>query len=155
MSFRVEGEGIHKVKRDRKMYAEFVSWVSALQEQGDMRNTTRHDFPTASGLRDDALAFFNKKDEFESLIRGRAAKAQLKNVFNAQMVTTWIGRRRDWQTVKSVMQGMRERLGGDEGVLKCWEEKGEEELHRIALVALKELDPIDGIRGQTYEVDEI
>jgi hypothetical protein len=47
---------------------------------------------------------------------------------------------------------MREALGGDEGVLKCWEEKGEEELHRIALVSLMQPEPINDIPGQTSEV---
>jgi len=32
-------------------------------------------------------------------------------------------------------------------VLKCWEEKGEEELRRVALEALKELDSSRDLRG--------
>ena len=131
------------------MYAEFVSWVRKLQEQQGVQNTDRDDSSATEvgDLKEEALVYFNKKDEFEVLARARVTRKQLKSVFNAQKVADWTGPSSDWRTVKSVMQGMRGRLKGDEGVLKCWEEKGEEELQRIALVVLGELDPFD-LRGK-------
>jgi hypothetical protein len=148
----VEGEGIHKVKRDRKMYAEFISWVGALRGQND-DGCEELDKQERGNLQEEALEYFNKKKEFEDLARSRAVHKQLKNVFNSQKVGAWIGLSQHWQTIKLVMQGMKERLGGDEGVLKCWEEKGEEELQRIALAVKDELDATERLTKRFGQVD--
>jgi hypothetical protein len=140
--FRTKGDGIRKVKEDRKMYAEFVNWVSAAQQDQETHDAVQ-ETSTPTKAKDDmineALVYFDKKEEFEELARSRLQRARFKDVFNGHKVNEWAGLESRWREVKLVMDDVRGKVGGDEGIGKLLQEKGEEELKRIVLESKDEL----------------
>jgi len=122
--FKTEGLGATKVKLDRKMYAEFVQWAKAKgQEQATLQEAEEEEKKKA---RDEALVYFNKKEEFEALARERSARVRLKDVFNGSNVRNWTGLGEHWKGVKMIMDRVRQQAGGDEGVLRILDREGEE-----------------------------
>ncbi|KAG6841253.1 hypothetical protein C0991_000393 [Blastosporella zonata] len=131
--FRSHGEGFTKVKADRKMYAEFVLWAeekNAIQITGENSTKRRRDH---QALRDAALIYFNKKGLFDALARERDQRATLKRVFSGSQVRDWTELGDYWKGVKLIMDAVRERLGGDEGVLKLYDVEGEDGVKRVVL----------------------
>ncbi|EDR13361.1 uncharacterized protein LACBIDRAFT_309137 [Laccaria bicolor S238N-H82] len=129
--FRTEGAGISKVKADRKMYAEFVQWVQANTQTKPSEHGSREE--RQEKIRSEALAFFQKKEEFEALARARNDRQRLKEVFSGSRVREWAEMGERWKGVKAIMDAVRQRLGGEEGVLKFVTENGEEELRKVVL----------------------
>ncbi|KAG6900347.1 hypothetical protein C0995_003852 [Termitomyces sp. Mi166 len=125
--FRSHGEGFRKVKADRKMYAEFVQWAEGKGKgktggagageekprQGNFKRKRTEE--ELRELQDMALVHFNKKDAFEALARERERRASLK------------------QGVKMIMDKVRERLGGEEGVTEFFGREGENGVRRVVL----------------------
>jgi hypothetical protein len=141
VSFRAEGEGIHKVKDDRKMYAEFVQWVGVERQRRKALGISRESRSRRERAEtiNEALAFFDKREEFEELARSRLIRARIKEAFNGHKVNEWVGLAQHWKAIKLVMDGIRERLGGNEGVLEFRDLHGEEALKKIALKVRDEL----------------
>ncbi|KAJ7637607.1 hypothetical protein DFH06DRAFT_1002532 [Mycena polygramma] len=128
--FRTEGQGIKKVKPERKMYAQFVEWAKerrqhvvadagAASEGGmDKEEQVQH-----------ALKYFGKKEEFDALEREDALKARLKAGFSGTKVREWAGLPVErWQDLKNIMDEVRRAVGGEPGILKILDEDGEEGL---------------------------
>ncbi|KAJ7170574.1 hypothetical protein C8R43DRAFT_979893 [Mycena crocata] len=135
--FQTEGQGIKKVKPERKMYAQFVEWVKEQQ---------RHSTPSPGALDKEgqiqhALDYFGKKDEFDTLEREDADKARLKQGFSGIKVREWTGLRGEqWKELKATMDLVRSWVGGEPGILKILDEEGEAVLKQIVLRALAEQD---------------
>jgi hypothetical protein len=135
-NFRTSGEGIRKVKVDRKMYAEFVEWAkqraaSMVEEAPQGRKEMRKERELK--VRDEALVYFKKKEAFDALTRERELRVQVKQVFNGSKVRDWTDLGEHWKGVKIVMNGVRERVGGEEGVLKILGTEGEEGVRKVVL----------------------
>ncbi|KAG6845604.1 hypothetical protein H0H87_006657 [Tephrocybe sp. NHM501043] len=132
--FRSHGEGFTKVKAERKMYAEFVQWVEeqtlAIPSPAEGKNKREENRQV---FRDAALVYFNKKGLYEALTREREDRAALKQVFSGSQVRDWAELGNYWKGVKLIMDAVRERLGGDEGVLRLYEDEGEEGVKRVVL----------------------
>ena len=129
--FRTEGAGISKVKAERKMYAEFVQWVQANAQSKPSEHGSREE--RQEKIRLEALAFFQKKEEFEALAQARNDRQRLKEVFSGSRVRDWAEMGERWKGVKAIMDAVRERLGGEEGVLKFVRENSEDELRKVVL----------------------
>jgi hypothetical protein len=127
-NFKTAGDGFRKVKADRKMYAEFTSWVSSERLQVAVHPKTER-----AGIVDEALVYFNKKHEFEELARSRLGRTRMKAGFNGTKVNEWAGLNSNWRAVKMIMDEVRARVGGNERVADILEEKGEEAVKRIVL----------------------
>ena len=142
--FRSTGEGFRKVKPERKMYHEFVEWAMekalAATGRGEEPSVQRSKAVT----REDALEYFGKKKAFEALVRERTRRLELKEVFSGHKVRDWTDLGNHWKGVKLVMDGVRERHGGDEGVWKIYDREGEEGVKKV-VVQVKEdlLEEID------------
>jgi len=143
--FQTKGEGIKKVKDDRLMYAEFVKWIEELGLQPVAGPTEKKDLLLArqeksAKVRREALLFFGKKDTFEAIARERLAKQAFKESFNGSRVRDWADLGMNWKAVKSIMTGVRQRLGGDEGVLKFVVSHTQDELKALVLQVKIDLD---------------
>lgn len=129
--FRTQGPGITKVKVERTMYAEFVKWVET------RARTTSSDLPSREErqrqIREEALIFFNKKEEFESLARDRLNRLRLKEVFSGSRVRDWAELGEYWKGVKLIMDEVRTRMGGEEAILEFLNKNSEDDLKKIVL----------------------
>jgi hypothetical protein len=113
------------------MYAEFVKWVET------RARTTSSDLPSREErqrqIREEALIFFNKKEEFESLARDRLNRLRLKEVFSGSRVRDWAELGEYWKGVKLIMDEVRTRMGGEEAILEFLNKNSEDDLKKIVL----------------------
>lgn len=137
--FQSKGTGFRKVKAERKMYAEFVEWVEK------QRNTSEWDGDTpvpeqiqANGQLE-ALVFFNKREAFDALVSERSSRIRLKECFSGTVVRDWADMGGYWKGVKLIMDEVRARLGGEEGVLIFLEKNGDQDLKDMVLQVKAEL----------------
>jgi len=142
--FRSQGEGIRKVKQERKMYAEFVEWAmqraaeaasgeEAAQESKEMRQERE------LKLRNEALVHFKQKEAFDALTRERLLRTRVKEVFRGATVRDWTNLGEHWKGVKIVMDAVRERVGEEEGILRILGAEGEEGVKQIVLNVKEEV----------------
>jgi hypothetical protein len=155
--FRLHGEGIRKVKPERKMYAEFVEWAmekaavspsreDTMQESKEMRQERE------LKIRDEALVYFKQREAFDALTRERFLRMRVKEVFRGSKVRDWTGLGEHWKGVKIVMDAVRDRIGGEEGVIKILETEGEEGIKKIVLDIKEEVSlAIDQARLKQVE----
>lgn len=140
--FRSEGEGFRKVKPERKMYAEFVEWAMERTAQATtdtIRLSKEEQEERQREIRDEALVYFGKKEEFDAVNREHSQRVRLKQTFTGSKVRDWTDLGEYWKGVKLIMDAVRLRVGGDEGVLKILDGEGEEGLKRIVLEIKDEL----------------
>ncbi|KAJ7274540.1 hypothetical protein B0H12DRAFT_1215482 [Mycena haematopus] len=148
--FKTEGQGIKKVKPERKMYAQFVEWAKGQQQQGAGDSTT------CSMEKEEqvqhALKYFGKKEEWDALEREDADKARLKEGFNGTKVREWAGLPiEQWKDLKNIMDTVRALAGGEPGVLKILVEQGDEGIKEYVLKAKEML----GVTVGEEEVSEV
>lgn len=142
-SFRLEGEGIKSVKPDRRMYQEFCSWVhkQSVASEGPLIPPGTEDYRQRKArVKEEALVFFGKKEEFEQINRVAAARSRLKLVFTGSRVRDWCGLGEHRVGVKKVMDRVREQHGGDQGVLAIYDDDGIESVQKLVLDAMKQLN---------------
>jgi len=137
--FRSEGTGFRKVKPERIMYAEFVKWV---EKQRNTLESQSHklvlgEIEAAAQL--EALVFFKKKEAFDALALERSNRIRLKQIFSGSTVHNWADMRGYWKGVKLIMDEVRIRLGGEEGVLIFLDKNGEQDLKDMVLQVKDEL----------------
>ncbi|KAG6865195.1 hypothetical protein C0991_004566 [Blastosporella zonata] len=144
IGFRTQRQRITKVLAHRAMYAEFAQWVtekasvaasSGLEHDSDDMTTEQRQL----AFREHALDYFNKKHEFDALVCRRGQRARLKEVFNSANVRDWANLGNDWQSLKLIMEAVREKLGGEEGVLKLYDESGESGVKQLVLEVQKQV----------------
>lgn len=142
--FRPHGEGIRKVKAERKMYAEFVEWamekaVAAASSGDTVPESTEMRQERELKLRNEALVYFKRKEVFDATVRERFLRARVKEVFRGSTVRDWTDLGEHWKGVKIVMDGVRERVGGEEGVMRILEAEGEEGVKKLVLGVKEQL----------------
>ncbi|KAG6910670.1 hypothetical protein DXG01_008714 [Tephrocybe rancida] len=142
--FRKHGKGITKIKAHRTMYAEFGQWV--VEKAAAAPPWPEHDTvdeivveQKRLAFREYVLAYFNKKLEFDEVAYKRDERARLKAVFNSSIVRDWAKLDNDWQQLQLVMDTVRERLKGDEGILKLYDESGESGVRHYVLGVQKQM----------------
>jgi hypothetical protein len=152
-TFRSKGEGFRKVKLERKMYYEFVEWatekVAAAKLAGEGETPKRR----SSDAGGEALDYFGKRDLFEGRTRERKKRLDLKEVWTGSRVRDWTDLGNHWRGVKIIMDEVRARHGGDEGVWQVYDREGEEGVKRIVLQvangelkgALAKKPPVEGV----------
>lgn len=133
------------------MYAEFVQWAGetaalVVEKQG---KRTEEQFRE---LRDLALVHFNKKDVFDTLAREREQRVGLKQAWSGSRVRDWAELGNYWKGVKLIMDAVRERLGGDEGVAKLYQREGEDGIKRVVLEEKKHLS-ISSVKREEKHAD--
>ncbi|KAJ7127127.1 hypothetical protein C8R44DRAFT_702136 [Mycena epipterygia] len=150
--FQTEGRGFKKVKPERKMYAQFVEWVKEQQQHRDgSESASSHGTLDKEEQIQHALKYFGKKKQFDTLAREDADKARLKEVFNGTNVRSWMGLTGEqWKELKMAMDQVRQWVGGEPGILKVLDEKGEEGIKELVLRAKDKLS----VRGE-QDVTEI
>ncbi|KAF9077664.1 hypothetical protein BDP27DRAFT_1311432 [Rhodocollybia butyracea] len=134
--FRTSGDGITKVKAERTMYSDFVTWVKDqvtagvvdMEEYGQRRERVRKE----------ALEEFGCLEEVETTVRIFEARRQLKQVFNGTSVNAWTGLNGHWKAVKVVMDMVRERHHGEGGILQILMSEGENGVKQRVLEALRD-----------------
>ncbi|KAJ7600533.1 hypothetical protein C8J56DRAFT_1073703 [Mycena floridula] len=136
LSFKSSGEGITKVKADRRMYAEFVQWANE-QAVHKLENdaSVARDREMKSRVREEALVRFNKKEEHDEVHRIANVKARLKEVWNGRRVGEMIEMPERWKSIKIVMDSVRSEPGWEHKLLESYDELGDEGLKRIVLAA--------------------
>ncbi|KAJ3822392.1 hypothetical protein F5880DRAFT_682517 [Lentinula raphanica] len=141
--FRTKGEGFTKVKAQRKMYYDFLAWV-----QEKKLNRTQSEVIAAGTekaeewqkrIREEALAKFDGEDKVKSsVLKNYGNKKRQKQIFNGTMVGAWIGANPGERRVKIIMDMVRERHGGADGIERIFEAEGEDGLKQRVLCALEE-----------------
>ena len=136
--FQSKGTGFRKVKPERTMFAEFEKWVEA------QRNTPESQPHKPLGdiqanARLEALVFFKKKEAFDALVLERSERIRFKQLFSSSTVRDWAGMGGNWKGVKLIMNEVRARLGGEEGVLIFLDKNGEQDLKNMVLQVKDEL----------------
>ena len=143
--FRFHGDGIRKVKPERKMYAEFVEWakeraastafsgIEAVQESDEMKEEQELKF------RDATLIHFKQKDALDTVTREWFFRARVKEVFRGSKVRDWTNLGDHWKGVKIVMDTVRDRVGGEEGIMRILETEGEDGVKKIVLDVKEEV----------------
>ena len=154
--FQTRGEGIKKVKQDRRMYAEFIEWVEEsrpqLAESCLILNPHRPRGERVAKAREDALLFFDKRDAFDTIVRDRTNKQRLKEFFNGRLVREWAELNdNDWASVKMIIAEVRRRLGGDYGIMDVLDGDGEDRLEDL-VHQIK--DDLNIVADQVQEVKE-
>ncbi|KAF8967169.1 hypothetical protein BDZ97DRAFT_1903560 [Flammula alnicola] len=144
--FRSAGPGITKVKAERTMYADFVEWVemtkSSIQISHGLSREERH-----GKIREEALLYFNKKQEYENIARARLNRTRLKEAFSGSRVRDWTELGQYWKGVKLIMDEVRERMGGEDGILEFLDKNTEDDLKEIVLQVKADLG-IQGVQQQ-------
>lgn len=136
--FKPHGSGFKKRKPGRMMYAGFIEWAGSLSQE----STTIIASSEVPDGREAALDFFKKHSELVDRRTSNKRKdnlKNLKNVFSGTTVRDWTDLGNYWLGVKKIMDGVRERLGGDAKVCEFVNEKGEERLREIVLEVQAEL----------------
>ena len=154
--FRTQGPGIKKTKPDRKMYAGFLEYASIFSRDSIAGEATQF-IPDA---REAALDFFKKRSELHERRNSQKRKEVLKGVFSGNNVRDWTNLGNYWLGVKQIMDGVRERLGGDEKIGVLVSEKGEEELRGVVLAVQAELgvwpmSKTEELQNTTTKVEEV
>ncbi|KAG9006780.1 hypothetical protein FRB94_000464 [Tulasnella sp. JGI-2019a] len=139
--FRARGEGFGKVKPDRKMYAEFVQWALEKQALAPKEDEDPEEVKEAKriALQDQVLNYFKMKEAFDAMAHERSQRARLKEIWNGTRVRDWAQLGGYWKGVKLIMDTIRVKLGGDDGVSKLIDEEGEEGVKRAVLEAKNQL----------------
>jgi len=114
------------------MYAEFVKWVEATRTP-----TNSLDLPSREErqkqIQQEALVFFNKKEEFETLARDRQNRLRLKEIFSGSRVRDWAELGEHWRGVKLIMDEVRVQMGGEEAILEFLDKNSEGDLKQVVL----------------------
>jgi len=120
------------------MYADFVKWLETRAP------TTSLDFRSREErhrqIQEEALIFFNKKEEFESLARDRQNRSRLKEVFSGSRIRDWAELGEYWKGVKLIMDEVRTRMGGEGAILEFLNKNSEEDLKKIVLQVKDDLN---------------
>ncbi|SRR6266545_7368139 len=135
--FRTTGPGIKKVKPDRLMYAQFVEWVNQPCSKLSV-SSSHNELPfilpdKLAQVREEALTFFGKKQAFENVVTERLNRQRIKEVFRGSTVRDWANLGHNWKGVKFIMDKIRQKLGGNDGVLEFFGKHGEEGLRQLVL----------------------
>ncbi|KAJ6544808.1 hypothetical protein DFH09DRAFT_990326 [Mycena vulgaris] len=150
--FQTEGQGIKKVKPERKMYAQFVQWAKEQKQHLGDPESESPDMLDKAGQIQHALKYFGKKEEFDALAREDAEKARLKEGFNGTKVREWTGlSEKQWKELKATMDQVRAWVGGEVGILKIIDEQGEEGIKELVLRAQEKL----AVRATEHTEQEI
>jgi len=120
------------------MYAEFVRWVETRPPTTSLYLRSREE--KQRQIREEALIFFNKKEEFEGLARDRQNRSRLKEVFSGSRVRDWAELGEYWKGVKLIMDEVRTRMGGEEAILEFLNKNSEEDLKNIVLQVKDDLN---------------
>ncbi|KAJ7227075.1 hypothetical protein GGX14DRAFT_628086 [Mycena pura] len=129
-TFKTQGQGIKKVKPERKMYAQFVEWAKGQKQNISVSEDAQEALRIADkeAQIQHALVYFGKKEEFDALAREDTQKVRLKEGFNGTKVRAWTGLPvEQWKDLKLIMDEVRCWLGGEAGILKILEEQGDSE----------------------------
>jgi hypothetical protein len=117
------------------MYAEFIEWVEKSRPQlAESENPSLPRGERCAKAREDALIFFEKREAFDAIIKARTRRQSFKACFNGTLVRDWAELRDgDWEAVKLIMDEVKEKLGGDEGIMDLLDRHGQEALEDIVL----------------------
>ncbi|TFK24995.1 hypothetical protein FA15DRAFT_756238 [Coprinopsis marcescibilis] len=133
--FQTKGEGIRKVPQDRRMYHEFVEWVSI--------DCTARNLGTEqllhSSVREQALLYFNKASEREAMVASRNINLRAKSALSFHLVQEWAAPLRA-KDVKTLISAVKNHLGGNEGLAEFARLNGEEELKKLVMELKKGID---------------
>jgi hypothetical protein len=100
------------------MFGKFIAWVTHIT----IPASTNEEAGTSWAI-DKALDFFGKKSEFNTIIETHYRHRRMRELWSGSRVNEWAELHSHWRTVKKVMDGVREKVGGDEGVLNLDEEE--------------------------------
>lgn len=123
------------------MYAEFVEWVEKQRNTWKSEGGQSHK-PVPEGKPDiqlEALIFFERKQAFDTLGVERSNRIWIKEHFSGSIVREYADLGGYWKGVKLIMDEVRVRLGGDEGILIFLDKNGEQTLKDIVLQVKDEL----------------
>jgi hypothetical protein len=123
------------------MYAEFVEWVDKQRNTWKSERGQSHE-PVLEGKPDiqlEALIFFERKQAFDALGVERSNRICIKEHFSGSIVREYADLGGYWKGVKLIMDEVRMRLGGDEGILIFLDKNGKENLKDMVLQVKDEL----------------
>jgi hypothetical protein len=110
-------------RKDRVMYQDFVRYADGIVKTTP--ETARKARPSRAAVLEEALAFFGKREAYElAAVRRREEQTKLsehqaaRGVFNADKVRDWtaLDLKKDWRTVKRLMDLVRAQLGGEAAI---------------------------------------
>ncbi|KAF8207587.1 hypothetical protein K438DRAFT_1962503 [Mycena galopus ATCC 62051] len=130
------------------MYAQFVEWA---KEQQQVAGDSTRGMDKEEQVQH-ALKYFGKKEKWDALEREDVDKARLKAGFNGSKVREWAGLPvEQWKELKNIMDQVRAVVGGEPGILRILNEKGEEGIKECVLRARDKL----GVTVEGQGVSEV
>ncbi|KAG7088445.1 hypothetical protein E1B28_012437 [Marasmius oreades] len=135
-----------KVKPVRKMYHNFIQQVKGLDSALDSLPTSQMSLGLDNAInrrdevRAEALVHFGKKSELEEFLQQVRTRETVKGIFNGHNVNEWTQLGGRWKSVKLVMDAVREKYGGERGLMDIIETEGEEGIKKRVLEASKVLE---------------
>ena len=130
------------------MYAEFVEWVEKQRNRSNLEsNQSDKSVPEERepDVQLEALTFFKRKQAFDVLGVERSNRIRLKKHFSGSTVRDWADLGERFKSVKLIMDEVKVRLGGDEGILIFLDKNGEQNLKDIVLQVKDELGIVSSI----------
>jgi hypothetical protein len=106
-----------KSRADRGMYQTFLQWCEArvspaagYDDQPQEEQETKDKEAMRESVRNDALAFFGKREEHDALVQANERRVRLKAIWNGRKVGEWVGVG-NHRMVGKVMAVMRRTIG--------------------------------------------
>ena len=154
--FQTRGEGLPKVKQERRMYAEFIEWVeesrSRLETESPELNMPLPRAERCCRVREDALMFFDKREEFEAITSARTGRQRFKAGFNGTLVRQWAElSEADWEGVKLIMDEVKKKLGGDVGILGVLDTHGQDQVEELVRLIKDDLNIVTRRPAKRFE----
>lgn len=144
--FQTRGEGITKVKQERRMYTEFIEWVEESRSRLATESRPELNIPLPRAERcarakEDAMLFFHKWEDFEAIIKARTGRQRFKAGFNGTLVQEWAELSgANWEDVKMIMDEVKKKLGGDAGILDVLDTYGQDQLKELVRLIKDDLN---------------
>lgn len=98
------------------------SVIDDKQEGACQKSEARTDTVISALIAEEALIYFNKKYELEARVTAQANRERVRKTFCGHNVRDWMGLGDHWRGVKLVMDEVRKRMGGEDGVLRFLDE---------------------------------
>lgn len=93
---------------DREMFQSFLIWVEDRRKNVRQDEESRRPASRPETIIDEAMVFFEKKQEYESLLETKQKRREIKDKFNGRLVMEWTGMR--GKSVQVLMNEVRKDL---------------------------------------------
>lgn len=115
--------------RQRAMYQKFLEYSDSVKKSTPDKETPKLD---CESIRQEALIFFRKKEEYDAILQSNIRRQSLRNKFSGVRVMGWTGL--NGPCVGDIMRNIQDKMGTEKLM-----EIGEDVLQRLVVEVQKEM----------------